>query len=300
MMAFLNNNFGRVSSTAADVPVVYSYQTTVDTMAQVLASAYFNDKINQLKVSDIIYVKSSDDQQFLKVTSVTTNVTTAQFSEVVDDGSITTVKLADLAVTTAKLDNLAVTAGKLDALAVTTAKLDNLAVTTAKIAALAVTTAKIAALAVTDAELAVDSVINAKIATGAVDTDELADDAVTTVKITNLNVTTAKIALDAVDNTLIADNAVSLENLDSGITMSHIDVFVLKHTTVGGSASEAVTVTGAVAASDFVVATLTVEGASPVTLDASNISSDNTVTLTFSADPSSDHIVTICVKRAAA
>jgi hypothetical protein len=58
-------------------------------------------------------------------------------------GSITTVKINDLAVTTAKIDDLAVTEAKIANLVVTTAKIDNLAVTTAKIDNLAVTNAKI-------------------------------------------------------------------------------------------------------------------------------------------------------------
>lgn len=226
-MAFINNNFGRVSSTAADVPVVYSYQSTGDTMANVLASAYFNEKINSLKVSDIIYVKSSDDQQFLKVTSITTNVTTAQFSEVVDDGSITTVKIADLAVTNAKIG----------------------------------------------------------------------PDAVSTTKILDVNVTTPKIALDAIDNTLIADNAVSLENLDAGITPSHITVFSDEHTTIGGAAAEVITVTGALA-TDLVYTQLHTVGAAPRTI-LTAISGTDTVTVTFSADPSTDHVLAYQVMRAA-
>ena len=62
----------------------------------------------------------------------------------VEDGSITTAKLADKAVTTAKIDDIAVTTAKLADEAVTTAKIDDIAVTTAKLADEAVTADKIA------------------------------------------------------------------------------------------------------------------------------------------------------------
>jgi hypothetical protein len=58
---------------------------------------------------------------------------------------------------------------------------------------------------------------------------------------------------DVVENAQIADNAVSLENLDSGITPSHIVVYAGKENDGGGSATIAITVTG-VAATDIVFA----------------------------------------------
>ena len=65
----------------------------------------------------------------------------------------------------------------------------------------------------------------------------------------------------------------------------------VKHTTVGGAASEDVTVTGLTAA-DLVVATLSVAGAAPTTLTTAFADTDK-VTLTFAADPSNDHVIDI-------
>lgn len=95
----------------------------------------------------------------------------------------------------------------------------------------------------------------------------------------------------------LANNAVSLENLDSGITPSHIVVYAGQHTTVGGAAAEAITVTG-VAATDLAVATMVSPGSSPQTI-VSTAATTNTVTVTFSANPSNDHVINYVVYRAA-
>lgn len=95
----------------------------------------------------------------------------------------------------------------------------------------------------------------------------------------------------------LANDAVSLEHLDSGIEMSHVVKFAGKHTTVGGAAAEAITVTG-VAATDVVFVMLQTEGATPRSV-VKAVPSLNTITVTFSGDPSTDHIVAYQVLRAA-
>lgn len=132
-----------------------------------------------------------------------------------DNGAVTTTKIADTAVTTAKLAtsavgtaqiaDLAVSTAKIADSGVTTAKINALAVTDAKIADNAVTTAKINALAVTTAKIADANVTTAKIADANVTEAKIATNAVTTAKITDLNVTTAKIADSAITSAKIAD-----------------------------------------------------------------------------------------------
>lgn len=119
-------------------------------------------------------------------------------------------------------------------------------------------------------------------------TDDLAD----------LSITTAKIAADAVDGAKIADDAVSLEHLDAGIKPSHIVVYAGEVTTAGGDASESETVSG-VLATDLVVGSIHTEGSTPVTLDRI-VASTNTISSTWSADPSTDHVYTYIVYRAVA
>ena len=114
----------------------------------------------------------------------------------------------------------------------------------------------------------------------------------------NFDVKTADIAADAITNAKIADDAVSLEHFDSAITPSHIVVYAGEVTTAGGDAAESETVTG-VLATDLVVGSILTEGASPVTLDRIACSA-NAVVSTWSADPSTDHVYTYIVYRAAA
>lgn len=94
------------------------------------------------------------------------------------------------------------------------------------------------------------------------------------------------------------DGKLGLGNLASGITPSHVVKFAGTHTTVGGAASEDITVTGA-AATDIVSATLRQKGATPRTILTALAATDK-ITLTFSGDPSTDHKVDYVVFRAAA
>lgn len=124
-------------------------------------------------------------------------------------------------------------------------------------------------------------------AIGTVDTANLADGAVTTVKLD----------ADAVTNAKLADDAVSLENLDSGITPSHIVVYAGQPTTAGGAAAEAITVTGA-AATDLAFVQMVDDGTNNVTIvDA--VVTTNTLTVTFSGDPGNDAVINYQLLRAA-
>jgi len=125
----------------------------------------------------------------------------------------------------------------------------------------------------------------------------LADDAVTTAKIEDLAVTTGKLAADAVTNAKVADGAISVEHLDSGIAPSHFVKFAGEATTVGGAAAEAITVTG-LATTDLVFVTIKTTGATPRTIVKATPTL-NTLTVTFSGDPSNDHVVHYMALRAA-
>lgn len=125
--------------------------------------------------------------------NIAVKILSAYAGGVTNDGSVTTLKLADNAVTADKIAAGAVGASEIADGAVGTAELANDAVTADKIAAGAVGASEIADGAVGTAELATDSVTADKIAagavganeiaTGAVGTDELADDAVTADKL---------------------------------------------------------------------------------------------------------------------
>lgn len=92
----------------------------------------------------------------------------------------------------------------------------------------------------------------------------IANNAITTAKILNANVTLAKLA--------------------AGITPSHVIKFANQVTTSGGAASEAFTVTGAVGATDTAFCQTTNNGTNNTTI-LEAVVTDNTLTVTFSADP---------------
>lgn len=135
------------------------------------------------------------------------------------------------------------------------------------------------------------------VAPDSISTASIQDDAVTTAKIADLNVTTGKLAADAVDNTKLADAAVSLENLDAGITPSHVARFGAQYTTTGGGAAEAITVTGA-AATDLAFVGLLDDGSNNVSILSWAVTV-NTLTVTFSADPGNDAIINYVIMNAA-
>ena len=92
---------------------------------------------------------------------------------IVQDGGVTTQKLADGAVTTVKIADANVTTAKIADSNVTSNKIDDGAILTAKIADSAVTTGKIADSAVTANKLGDASVTNLKLAAASITTDRL-------------------------------------------------------------------------------------------------------------------------------
>lgn len=113
----------------------------------------------------------------------------------IDDGAVTTAKIADGAVTSAKLASGAVAATSLADGAISTAKLADGAVTTGKLAAGAVTAAKVGSGAVESAGIADGAVTTAKLGGAAVTTAKLADGSVTTAKIADGSVTDEKLVI---------------------------------------------------------------------------------------------------------
>lgn len=112
------------------------------------------------------------------------------------------------------------------------------------------------------------------------------------------SVTATELASDAVTTVKIADGDVTLAKLDAGIVPSHIAKFGANYTTVGGNAVEAITVTGA-EATDLCFVQLRNDGTNNVSV-LSAVTSTNTLTVTFSADPGNDAIISYVVLRAAA
>jgi Chaperone of endosialidase len=112
----------------------------------------------------------------------------------IQDGTITTAKLADGSVTNAKLAPNSVGSGNIIDGAVGTSDLQDRSVTSIKIAGGAVTSTELADNAITTLKIVDGAVTTPKIADLAVATAKLADLGVTTPKIADLAVTDAKIA----------------------------------------------------------------------------------------------------------
>lgn len=110
-------------------------------------------------------------------------------------------------------------------------------------------------------------------------------------------IVTADLDDDAVTNAKLADDAVSLENLDAGITPSHLVKYAGTHSYGGGGTSDAATVTG-VAATDIVFATIKASTNAVSIVKA--VPTTNTVTFHFSADPGASTEVFYQVINAAA
>ena len=96
----------------------------------------------------------------------------------------------------------------------------------------------------------------------------------------------------------VGAGAIDLAMLSSGITPSHIVVYAGEFTTVGGDANETITQAG-VLATDLVHVTLHTVGATPRTITTAAAASGQ-VDVVMSGDPSTDHVLTWSVMRAAA
>lgn len=116
------------------------------------------------------------------------------------------------------------------------------------------------------------------------------------ITVANTGVTT--LGADVVTNAKIADGAVSLEHLDSGVAPSHVVKYAGSFTTLGGDASESISVSGVVD-TDIVVVTVKTAGGTPRSVVAAAAGTD-AIAVTLSGDPSTDHVLHYVVYRAAA
>lgn len=131
--------------------------------------------------------------------------------------------IEDGAITTAKVAAGAITANEIAADTITAAQIAAGAISASEIAAGAVSTAKLAAGAVTANEIAAGAVSTAKLAAGAVTTNELGANAVTAAKIAADTITAGQIAAGAIGASEIAASAVSADKIATGSL--HVGLF---------------------------------------------------------------------------
>lgn len=94
----------------------------------------------------------------------------------------------------------------------------------------------------------------------------------------------------------IGAGAVTKAKLATGVKASHMIVYAGQPTTVGGAAAEAFTVTGA-AATDYAFVQVVNNGTNNVTVLQAVVTL-NTLTITFSGDPSNDTVINYQIVRA--
>lgn len=153
------------------LPQWWGYNT-LDSMADVSASGYFNTVPNTLlqntsfRVSDFLYCVCSDGILNLEINDLTPDVTTATASTVIPDGSITTAKLAANAVTAAKMANATITTTQIsNAAGITGTQLANTTVAAANIVSGTITTTQINATAgILGSQLANNTITGSKLA----------------------------------------------------------------------------------------------------------------------------------------
>lgn len=95
----------------------------------------------------------------------------------------------------------------------------------------------------------------------------------------------------------IAAGAVTKAKLATGVKASHMIVFADDVVTVGGSASEVITVTGALT-TDLVFVQLRDPGTNVVSVVWAGVTSADTLTVSFSADPGNDAEIMYQIVRA--
>ena len=151
---------------------------------------------------------------------------------VLQDGTVATSIIADLAVTAAKIALATITTAQLADAAVTGAKIADTTITEDNMGAGSVGTAELIDLSVTNAKIIgldgsklVDgSVATAAIAAAAITTGLIVAQAITTALIADLNVTTGKLADGAVTTAKITDGAVTAAKLDAGVTGDQLEM----------------------------------------------------------------------------
>lgn len=105
------------------------------------------------------------------------------------------------------------------------------------------------------------------------------------------------VAISNTGATTIQAGAVELSMLATAIAPAAVIKFMNQVTTVGGAAAEAFTVTGAVGATDRAFVQVVNDGTANVTV-LQAVVTDNTLTVTFSANPGNDTVINYQIVRA--
>lgn len=132
--------------------------------------------------------------------------------------TITASEIAAGTITATEIATDTITAGQIAAGAIGTDELSANAVTAAKIAANTITAAEIAALTITAAEIAASTITGAKIAANTIEAGNIAAGTITATEIATNTITAGQIAAGAINTDELAANAVTAAKLAASIT----------------------------------------------------------------------------------
>lgn len=193
----------------------------------------------------------------------------------IKDLAVTGAKIAQATITDANIQNATILTASIKDAAITNAKIGELAVSTAKIANASIQEAKIANLAVTNAKIANLAVDGAKIANATIQEAKIADLAVTNAKIANATITTAKIGDLAVTNAKIGDLAVNGAKIaNAAITEAKIGEAAIINAHIKDATIESAKIKS-ISAEKITAGTLNAANVNIINLNANNITSGN-------------------------
>jgi hypothetical protein len=242
-------------------PTIHMYSSTVDNMAAIVTSGYF-DYILDPKLR--IYVLQND----LLLVSASDQVAFIQVTSI--SPTITTAINVDIPAST-----------------ITTAMIQNLAVTNAKLALNSVASANIIDATIVGTDIAAATIAGSNIAAATVTGSNIAGTTITGANIALATIDGANIQSATIDATNIAPTSILRQHFEYCSTVP----------TVAGSATQVFNIVG-VTINTMVFALLSTPGASPETILSAKATAADTVTVIFSGDPASDHVVTLlCVNQ---
>ena len=235
--SLIQAGFNLADSSTLDISKINQSSVAKLTGASIAPNTLTYDKIQQVGANKLLgrsattgNVEEIDCTVYIRTLLDDANAaaarSTLELGVVATGDTINTALLENLSVTTGKINDLAVTAGKLASDAVETAKILDGAVTSAKIQTSGITGANVSAGAIDTVHLAASGVTLAKMAASSVGTTQLVDsgitqpklaaDAVATINILDSGITQPKLASGAVDTVNLVDSGVTFAKLASG------------------------------------------------------------------------------------
>ena len=199
-------------------------------------------------------------------------------SDLIDDGTIPGVKIADASITATQIADNAIGADQLADDAIAAVAIGDGTITGAKLAADTITAANIAADAVTASELADDAVDTASIVDGAVTGAKIAADTITASNIAADAVGASELADNAVDTASIVNSAVTTDKLGAGaVTAIKIESGTITSTQIAtGTIATGNIQDAAVTGGKIASGTITGSNIASATITAANIA-DNAI-----------------------